>query len=640
MPDKELSMTMEPPAAAAAGGSADVGQPGRRIVSAALRQVADAGFAAPAIVIALGALLIPAAVGIERAFTNWVPGTPSSWVGLENFRTLFSDDTFHAVLSNEAWYLLGVPLWTVIPLAVALLLYERVPLAGLFRTIMFFPAILSPVVIGLLFQSFLPPDGMLNHILSTIGLGFMQHDWVDDPGLVRWSIMGIVLWGGLGVNVLIFSASLSSLSPELLEAAEIDGASWWERLRYVVLPGIRAPFELVLALNAMTIFLWMFGWIFVLTQGGPGNASATMDFDVYQRSFAQQSWGPAAAEALILFAIVLLLVGVLLGLRRIIDRPARRVGPSALALRRERLMHSPALAWVGALRDARGAATGRLASLVPSRRRRFSPARIVLCVLLAVPFIYPFVFLVSLATRTTADYQANPLALIPHSFTLAHLKQAWTEAGLGRALVNSAIAVGFGTVLATVASTLATFWFIRHRGRVANVLLLALAAVFVFPGVAWLLPLYVLMSDGGLLDSLWWLGVVYAATQIPLGLGIIYSYCREGIPGELLEAAGIDGASLWQQFVRIVVPLARPGIAAMAALSALSLWGDLLIGLVTIQTPEKFTAIVAISSFSSRGFTDAQLTAAGNLIIILPVLAVFLVAQRAIVRGFTAGVGK
>jgi multiple sugar transport system permease protein len=626
---------------AAAGSPAAVEQSEEpRRLAAALRQVADAGFAAPAIIIALGALLIPAAIGIERAFTDWVPGASSSWVGLQNFSSLFSDETFHSVLRNEAFYLIGVPVWTMVPLAVALLLYERVPAASVFRTIMFFPAVLSPVVVGLLFQSFLPPDGMLNHILHTIGLGFLRHDWVDDPGLVRWSIMGIVLWGGIGVNVLIFSSSLSSLQPELLEAAEIDGASWWKRLRYVVLPGIRAPFELVLALNAMTIFLWMFGWIFVLTQGGPGNASATMDFDVYQRSFAQQAWGQAAAEALVLFGIVLAIVGVILVVRRFIDRPAKRVGPSALGLRYERIQHSPPLAWVARSRAAVRTATGRVTGLVPSRRRRFSVGRTVFCVVLAVPFLYPFLFLVSLAVRSTTDYQANPLALFPHSFTLDHLKEAWTDAGLGRALLNSAIAVGTGTVLAVVCATMATFWFLRHRGRVANLLLLALAAVFVFPGVAWLLPLYVLMSDGGMIDSLWWLGVIYAATQIPLGIGIVYSYCREGVPGELLEAATIDGASLWQQFTRIVVPLAKPAIAAMAALSALSLWGDLLIGLVTIQTPEKFTAIVAISTFSSRGFTDSQLTAAGNLIIILPVLAVFLVAQRAIVRGFTAGVGK
>jgi ABC-type glycerol-3-phosphate transport system permease component len=364
-----------------------------------------------------------------------------------------------------------------------------------------------------------------------------------------------------------------------------------------------------------------------------------MDFDVYQRSFAGQTWGTAAAEALVLFVIVLVLVGVLAAVNRIIDRPRRRVGPSPLALRAERVAARPPFAWVTTLR--RAAPVSRLLSgIVPSRRLRYSPGRTVLCVLLAVPFIYPFVFLVSLATRSTTDYQANPLALLPHSFTLEHLRQAWSEAGLGRALFNSAIAVGFGTLLATVTSTMATFWFLRHRGRVANVFLAGLAAVFVFPGVAWLLPLYVLMSDSGLLDSLWWLGVVYAATQIPLGIGIVYSYCREGVPSELLEAATIDGASLWQQFTRIVVPLARPAIAAMAALSALSLWGDLLIGLVTIQTPEKFTAIVTVSTFSSRGLTDNQLTAAANLIIILPVLAVFLVAQRAIVRGFTAGIGK
>src|SRR5262249_22465024 len=117
-------------------------------------------------------------------------------------------------------------------------------------------------------------------------------------------------WAGLGVGVVIFSAALSSIPAELFEAAEIDGASWWQRLRYVMLPGMRSTVELYVVFQVLSVFLFLFGWIYVVTQGGPGYSSTTLDYDIYQNALSYGIFGLAAAESVYLLAIVLLILGV------------------------------------------------------------------------------------------------------------------------------------------------------------------------------------------------------------------------------------------------------------------------------------------------------------------------------------------
>ena len=251
---------------------------------------------------------MPAAIAWTHAFSAWNPGYASPFIGLDNFRTLFSDPTFRQVLGNQVVFLLGVPLWVLLPLVLSLLLYERVPAAGLFRTILFFPAVLPPTIIAIMFRSLLAPDGLVNDILRTVGLGGLAQPWLDSPSLVKISLILLLAWAGLGVGVVMFGAALSSVSVELFEAAALDGANFLQRLRYVVIPGIRGTIVLYTVLQVLTVFLFLFAWIYVLTNGGPGFASTTMDFDIFERSMAQGFFGVAAAESIVLVGCVAALI--------------------------------------------------------------------------------------------------------------------------------------------------------------------------------------------------------------------------------------------------------------------------------------------------------------------------------------------
>jgi ABC-type sugar transport system permease subunit len=268
-------------------------------------------------VLLIGALIIvPTAITLFHSTSNWNPGYNSPFVGLANYRELASSPAFHEVLKNEAIFLLGLPLWTILPLVMTLTLYERVPLAGLFRTLLFIPSVLSPAIIGILFTAVLAPDGLVNAFLRRVGLDGLARAWLINSSLVKPVLILVLTWASLGIGVIIFSASLSSIPTDLFEAARIDGARWRDEFRYIMLPVLRPTIEFWVLYQALGVFVNIFPWIYVLTGGGPGYASTTVDYDIYETSFTRGYFGVAAAEAVYLLAIVVILVGSGVVLRR------------------------------------------------------------------------------------------------------------------------------------------------------------------------------------------------------------------------------------------------------------------------------------------------------------------------------------
>ena len=201
--------------------------------------VADLGFVLPAVVLIGLVMVLPGVVALTMSLFRWSPGFKSPFVGLDNYVDLLTSEEFHAILGNQGVLLLGVPLWSILPLLVAFVLYERVPFAGLFRTVYFFPAILSPAIVGILFRAILAPDGVVNELLRSIGLGALVLSWLDDATIVKPTLILVLAWQSLGLGVVIFSSALAALDPQQLDAAQIDGASWLQRLRHVVIPEIR-----------------------------------------------------------------------------------------------------------------------------------------------------------------------------------------------------------------------------------------------------------------------------------------------------------------------------------------------------------------------------------------------------------------
>lgn len=276
-----------------------------------LRATLDLPFVLPVTALTALFVLLPTGTAIYYSFTDWSPGYDSPWIGLRNYTQLFQSTIFHEVLGNQFFLLLGLPVWIALPLILAYVLHERVAGASIFRTIFFFPATASPALLGLLLAFTLSPDGPLNGTLSKLGLGSLRREWLSDPSLVKPVLIGVLTWSSIGTGIIIFSAGLSAIPSELFEVAELDGAGWWQRLRFIVVPGLRSLIEMWAVILVITVFVGMFPWVYTLTRGGPGYSSRTMDFDIYTNSLSNSLYGSAAAEMVVLLVLVglILMIG-------------------------------------------------------------------------------------------------------------------------------------------------------------------------------------------------------------------------------------------------------------------------------------------------------------------------------------------
>lgn len=281
----------------------------------------DVVLVAPLVALETAVFFAPLAFVFFRSLYDWQPGAYSPFVGLDNYTTLFSQAEFWQVTGNQVFYLLGLPLWVIAPLLVAALLRQNVPHAGVFRTIYFIPAVMSPAIVGLVFRSLLAEDGPFNAVLKGVGLSALAQPWLTDQHLVKPVIIGLVLWAGFGTGVLIFSAALSAVPQELFEAARLDGAGFWNELWHIIVPVIRPTVVLWAMFQVISIFLFMFSWIYVLTSGGPGLASTTMDYDIYVTFMRFGFFGAAAAQSVVLVVMVLIVLLAFLA----VPRAARRL---------------------------------------------------------------------------------------------------------------------------------------------------------------------------------------------------------------------------------------------------------------------------------------------------------------------------
>jgi ABC-type sugar transport system permease subunit len=249
-------------------------------------------------------IVVPMAYVAFQSTHNWKPGSESPFIGWQNYDELFASEFFHQVLWNQAVLLLGLPIYVLTPFLISLVLFDRVRGASVFRTIFFFPAVLSPAIVGIMFRVVLAPDGPFNELLRRMGLDAFALDWLNDEDLVKPVLIVLLTWAGMGVGIIIFSAALSALPLEQLEAATLDGANWWQSVRYIILPELRPVIGLWAAYQTISLFAFSFGWVYVLTSGGPNGASTTIDFDIYQNAFTFGAFGIAAAESVVLLGII------------------------------------------------------------------------------------------------------------------------------------------------------------------------------------------------------------------------------------------------------------------------------------------------------------------------------------------------
>lgn len=275
---------------------------GRRDVLALHRSRAGVVFSLP-VVLVLGLLLVvPIAQAFYYSLTTW-NGVTATWIGIGAYVQLIEDPTFWRVLLNNAGLLLAVPFAIAIPLAVAFLLNERVTGWKFFRSVYFLPTAISWVVIGMVAVRFFAANGILNHVLAQLHLGASQ-DMLAGEYTAMVAVMITFIWSVFGTNTVIFITGMATLDPELYEAARVDGATSLQVVRYITIPLMRRFIQFAFIMTLITAFTALFSLIFVMTGGGPGYGTTTLEFFVYQEAFNVGDFGFGATLGVVLFLIV------------------------------------------------------------------------------------------------------------------------------------------------------------------------------------------------------------------------------------------------------------------------------------------------------------------------------------------------
>jgi ABC-type sugar transport system permease subunit len=259
----------------------------------------------------------PMIEAVRLSFTNWNGLSPPVGVGWANYSRALHDQQFISAIEHNVLVLLALPVWVLLPFLLATALHSGVPGWRAFRLIFFLPAVLSPVVLGLYYGIVLRPTGPVNGFLNDIGLSFLTHSWLESTNWALFTVTAIIVWYTFGIGVLIFLSALSAIDTEQLEAARMDGASWRQIQQHVVFWQLKATFEFWTVVVTIFSFTALFPLIFALTTGGPGTATYTGDYDVYQEAFQNGYLGYASALGVILLVLLVVIAGLILVVRRV-----------------------------------------------------------------------------------------------------------------------------------------------------------------------------------------------------------------------------------------------------------------------------------------------------------------------------------
>ena len=576
--------------------------------------------------------------------------------GLANFHDLFADPNFGVALRNNV-YFIALSLLIQMPLALflAIGLNSTLRRHHILRTVFFSPFVVPVVAVGLVWQLIYEPNiGALNALLQALGLDGLTTGWLGDRDIAIFAIIAVSCWRYTGFHMMILLAGLQAIPDELYEAAAIDGATGWQQFLHITLPSLKR----IILVDALLITVGsvkIFDLVQVMTAGGPGYASDVLATFMYKSAFTFDRMGYAAAIAVIMLVLTLLLTVAYIRLTRASQDAA------------EQLPHRPHRAWqlvallafilictvvfgpraVGkwviffATLAAALLVIALLARLVSDAAERL-PRRSVIIIrdsvmaLAGLVFALPILWSLLSAVKPANELLFSPWAL-PQHWAWENFVAAWNS-GVGLFFLNSVAVTTVAVLVMLVLAAPASYALARLRLRGEALIFGLILGGLLVPVHAALLPLYQLNNSLGLTDYAAIIGP-YIAFCIPLSVLLLRAYFS-GVPQELMDAAMMDGAGHLRILWSVFVPIARPALATVAIFQAAWVWNELLFALVFIANKAHMTLPVGLLTFQGEHSNNWAVIMAGVVMAIIPVLLLYFLFQRHVVKGLTAGAIK
>ncbi len=258
--------------------------------------------------------------------------------------------------------------------------------------------------------------------------------------------------------------------------------------------------------------------------------------------------------------------------------------------------------------------------------------------LLAIATIYPMVYAVNIALKDRREYVLDRLG-VTTTFNIQNFVDAWTQANMGRYYLNSIIVTVASVAIILLLASMAGYAIAHLTFRGNRVMFLVILGTMMIPFQVIMVPFIKLMSDIGTINTYAGLIIAYVSQFLPFTVFFMASF-YSGIPKEITEAARVDGNNLWGVWGRIMLPLGKPALLSMGILNALFCWNDILIALLVMQSPDQRTVMVGVSALRGQYPDNVPTYLAGVLLVVLPLVVVYLIFQRQITAGVTAGATK
>ncbi len=577
----------------------------------------------------------PAASGVFHSFFRWNGADIAEFVGLENYRGLTRSAEFWG--SFKIALLLGA--WNVVKMIPALLVAvcihrcRSTRLQFFYRTMFVVPMVIPGLVVVLIWRSFFfeATSGYLNQFLNATGLmnvlaqfnpelfGPGQNPaWLGDPRLI---LVACIVWGFPWVGsfaVLTHLAKLQGISKDVYEAAEIDGVNWWTKFTKIELPLIMGSIYLLLVFVIIDTIKDA-GMILALAgmQGGPGGAVTVPALFMIRKAFLEQEMGYACAIGIVLTIIVMTLQKLLTWL---VNRSWTRTRlPIVTGPSKPRPVRPPIPRWLNQL------GAGSLRALKHAT----------IWGVLAFAFL-PLYLMLIVSFKTNQQFYAAP-ATLTQPLHLENWAEAWRI--VTPTVANSVFIATAGTALTLCCGLGAAYFFARQRLPLSTFFWNAILILMMMPMIANLVPLFRLLADLKLLNTLTALIVVGAASGQVFAIFVLRNFVAD-IPGDLYEAAEIDGASHFQQVRHVVLPLSGPVLGTVGVMQFIALWNDFVMPLIVMRDHARLPVMVQLIRLAGEYVKFWGPLMAGYALASLPIILLFIFSMKLFVRGLTEGAVK
>ena len=639
----------------------------------------------------------PAASGVFHSFFRWNGADISEWVGLDNYADLLKSSEFWN--SFKIAFILGA--WNIVKMIPALVVAvcihrcRSMKLQFLYRTLFVIPMVIPGLVVALIWRSFFfeATNGYLNKFLLSSGLfdvlsrldqwlgwgGVFSVErlpaWLGDPRLI---LVACIVWGFPWVGsfaVLTHLAKLQGISKDVYEAGEIDGINWWTKFTKIELPLIMGSIYLLLVFVIIDTVKDA-GMILALAglEGGPGGEVTVPALFMIRKAFLEQKMGYACAVGIILTAVVMLLqklstavmgasgwkphwrfvmrwAGFMAGVGMLVAGVLRPLGAGlALVL----------FPW-GALRERCAGLLERFhreesgaaldARLKRELERRLSPgyrrAQAVgrFCLrgarhatiwgVLAFAFLPLYLMLIVSLKDNPQFYEAPAVMTQPYHWT--NWQTAWDM--VMPTVANSLFVAISSTCVTLVFALCAAYFFARVRMPMSGLLWNAILVLMMMPAIANLIPLFRLLRDMDMLNTLLALILVGISGGQVFAIFVLRNFVAD-IPQDLFEAAEIDGAGHLQQMRQVVLPLSGPILGTVGVMHFISMWNDFVLPLIVMRDHARLPVMVQLLRLAGEYVRLWGPLMAGYAIACVPVIILFVFSMKLFVRGLTEGAVK